>query len=149
MTVPRMFREPSSGEAVPTEAETLVGEKVDFDKIELSGSVGEEKIFRYVQEPLRKWLANFDTVVVSCMDYFCRICRFIMPDMCLHVLCAASTSLYQFFSRCARAADLTATGRATATDSGLSASLCVFHGRCVAQIPCFTRLSGAVCTGSL
>jgi hypothetical protein len=74
MSVPRMFREPSSGEAVPTEAETLVGERVDFDKIELSGSVGEEKIFRYVQEPLRKWLANFDTVVVRhgrCQCFSC------------------------------------------------------------------------------
>lgn len=64
MSVPRMFKEPTTGEAVPSESETMVGERVDFDKIEMSGAAGEEKIFRYVQEPLRKWLANFDTVVV-------------------------------------------------------------------------------------
>ena len=64
MSVPRMFKEPTTGEAVPSETETMVGERVDFDKIEMSGAAGEEKIFRYVQEPLRKWLANFDTVVV-------------------------------------------------------------------------------------
>lgn len=65
MSVPRMFKEPSTGEAEPSEAESMVGERVDFDKIEMSGAAGEEKIFRYVQEPLRKWLANFDTVVIS------------------------------------------------------------------------------------
>ena len=42
----------------------MVGTKVDFDKIGGSAHDGEEKIYKYVQEPLRKWLANFDTVVV-------------------------------------------------------------------------------------
>lgn len=61
-----MFKAGSStGEAMPVESESMVGEGVDFDKIELTGTEGEEKIFKYVQEPLRKWLANFDTVVVS------------------------------------------------------------------------------------
>lgn len=59
-----MFKASSTGEAIPVESESMVGEGVDFDKIELTGTEGEEKIFKYVQEPLRKWLANFDTVVV-------------------------------------------------------------------------------------
>jgi hypothetical protein len=73
MSVPRMFKEPSVGEAIPTEAESMVGERVDFDKIEMAGAAGEEKIFRYVQEPLRKWLANFDTVVV-CFYLYTFVC---------------------------------------------------------------------------
>lgn len=65
LSVPRMFKSSTTGEAMPVESESMVGEGVDFDKIELTGTDGEEKIFKYVQEPLRKWLANFDTVVVS------------------------------------------------------------------------------------
>lgn len=66
LSVPRMFKAGSStGEAMPVESESMVGEGVDFDKIELTGTEGEEKIFKYVQEPLRKWLANFDTVVIA------------------------------------------------------------------------------------
>jgi hypothetical protein len=64
MGVPRMHRESKPGEATPTEAESIVGANVDFDKISTAAVDGEERIYRYVQEPLRKWLANFDTVVV-------------------------------------------------------------------------------------
>jgi hypothetical protein len=67
MGVPRMHRESKPGEATPTEAESIVGVNVDFDKISISATDGEERIYRYVQEPLRKWLANFDTVVVRLM----------------------------------------------------------------------------------
>lgn len=59
-----MFKASSTGEALPVESESMVGEGVDFEKIDMTGTEGEEKIFKYVQEPLRKWLANFDTVVV-------------------------------------------------------------------------------------
>jgi hypothetical protein len=62
--VPRMFKENGAGEATATDSESLVGEHVDFEKLLQCGQEGEEKIFKYVQEPLRKWLANFDTVVV-------------------------------------------------------------------------------------
>lgn len=62
--VPRMHQETRPGEATPCQDERIVGAKVDFDKIGGSAHDGEEKIYKYVQEPLRKWLANFDTVVV-------------------------------------------------------------------------------------
>lgn len=59
-----MHQETRPGEATPSEGETIVGTQVDFEKIAASANEGEEKIYKYVQEPLRKWLANFDTVVV-------------------------------------------------------------------------------------
>jgi hypothetical protein len=62
--VPRMHQETKPGEAAPCQAESIVGTGVDFEKIGASAHDGEEKIYKYVQEPLRKWLANFDTVVV-------------------------------------------------------------------------------------
>ena len=71
-TVPRMHQETKPGEATPCQAQSTVGAQVDFDKIGTSANDGEEKIYKYVQEPLRKWLANFDTVVV-------RATRRIMP----------------------------------------------------------------------
>lgn len=59
-----MHQETKPGEATPCQAESIVGTGVEFEKIEASAHDGGEKIYKYVQEPLRKWLANFDTVVV-------------------------------------------------------------------------------------
>lgn len=59
-----MHQETKPGEATPSEAESIVGAQVDFERMGAAAGEGEEKIYKYVQEPLRKWLANFDTVVV-------------------------------------------------------------------------------------
>lgn len=62
--VPRMHTETRPGEATPAEPESIVGAQVKFERITESGVSGGDKIYQYVQEPLRKWLANFDAVVV-------------------------------------------------------------------------------------
>ena len=74
--VPRMHQETKPGEATPCQAESIVGTGVDFEKIGASAHDGEEKIYKYVQEPLRKWLANFDTVVVRGYPHAaCHLCH--------------------------------------------------------------------------
>ena len=78
--VPRMHQETKPGEATPCQAESIVGTGVDFEKIGASAHDGEEKIYKYVQEPLRKWLANFDTVVVCCYaNAACHLCCVCTP----------------------------------------------------------------------
>jgi hypothetical protein len=64
VNVPRMHTETRPGEAAPAEPESIVGAQVDFERIADSGTSGGDRIYQYVQEPLRKWLANFDSVVV-------------------------------------------------------------------------------------
>ena len=117
-----MHQETKPGEATPAEAESIVGAQVDFDRMGAAACDGEEKIYKYVQEPLRKWLANFDTVVV----------RAAPPRTWTAMLGARLTGAW------ARA-DCGANSGAAAADARLAAALRRHHRRCASSSPTCRR----------